>query len=102
VAIYSSNVRDYSVKVVLANGNSKLSTDSGQSNGNLNTCFHSRFEPSAINFALSSVTENNWTWTCTDWGSLNSSTKYSNDYSSVKVQFKTSNRADSGYSNLGS
>lgn len=101
VAIDSSNVRDYSVKVVLANGNSKLSTDSGQSNGNLNTCYHSRFAPSAINFALSSVTEDNWTWTCTDWGSINSSTDYSNDYYSVQAQFQTSNRPEGGYSSLG-
>lgn len=103
VATDSSNVRNYSVKVVLANGSSKLSTDSGQSNGNLNTCYHSRFAPSSINFSLSSVTENGWTWSCTDWGSIGSSSnKYSGDYSSVKAQFKTSNRADSGYSNLGS
>ena len=103
VATDSSNVRNYSVKVVLANGSSKLSTDSGQSNGNLNTCYHSRFAPSSINFSLSSVTETGWTWSCTDWGSIGSSSnKYSGDYSSVKAQFKTSNRADSGYSNLGS
>ena len=103
VATDSSNVRNYSVKVVLANGSSKLSTDSGQSNGNLNTCYHSRFAPSSINFSLSSVTESGWTWSCTDWGSIGSSSnKYSGDYSSVKAQFKTSNRADSGYSNLGS
>ena len=103
VATDSSNVRNYSVKVILANGSSKLSTDSGQSNGNLNTCYHSRFAPSSINFSLSSVTESDWTWSCTDWGSIGSSSnKYSGDYSSVKAQFKTSNRADSGYSNLGS
>lgn len=103
VATDSSNVRNYSVKVVLANGSSKLSTDSGQSNGNLNTCYHSRFAPSSINFSLSSVTESSWTWNCSDWGSIGSSSnKYSGDYSSVKAQFKTSNRADSGYSNLGS
>lgn len=103
VATDSSNVRNYSVKVVLANGSSKLSTDSGQSNGNLNTCYHSRFAPSSINFSLSGVTESGWTWSCTDWGSIGSSSnKYSGDYSSVKAQFKTSNRADSGYSNLGS
>ena len=103
VATDSSNVRNYSVKVVLANGSSKLSTDSGQSNGNLNTCYHSRFAPSSINFSLSSVSESGWTWSCTDWGSIGSSSnKYSGDYSSVKAQFKTSNRADSGYSNLGS
>ena len=99
----SSNVRNYSVKVILANGNSKLSTDSDQSNGNLNTCYHSRFAPSSINFSLSSVTESGWTWSCTDWGSIGSSSnKRSGDCSSVKAQFKTSNRADSGYSNLGS
>lgn len=103
VATDSSNVRNYSVKVVLDNGSSKLSTDSGQSNGNLNTCYHSRFAPSSINFSLSSVTESSWTWNCSDWGSIGSSSnKYGGDYSSVKAQFKTSNRADGGYSNLGS
>lgn len=100
VATYASNVRDYSVKVVLDNGKSKLSTD--ENNGNLNTCFHTRFAPSSINFKITTVTENSWTWSCSNWGSLTSSTNYSADYSSVKVQARTSTSSTSGYSNLGS
>ena len=88
VRTYSSNVRNYSVKVTLANKNSKLSTDSDQSNGNLNTCFHMPFSPDSINFKITGVSddEKSQTWSCTDWGGLSSGTRYSVGYSSIKVK----------------
>lgn len=89
---YSNGVRDFSIKVVLANGQSKLSTESGQSNGNLNTCIHYRFYPNAINFKITGVNANetSLSWTCTDFGGYTQDSAYGNSYSSITVQPKYS------------
>ncbi len=91
-AAYSNGVRDFSINVVLANGQSKLSTASGQSNGNLNTCIHYRFYPNAINFKITGVNANetSLSWTCTDFGGYTSASAYGNSYSSITVQPKYS------------
>ncbi len=95
VATYSSNERNYFVKVVLTStGKQKTSLDEGENNGNLNSCFHMRFAPSSINFKITGVvqtdsestTERAQTWSCKDWGGLTSATRYSVGYSSIKVK----------------
>jgi len=40
-------------------------------------------------------------WSCSDFGALDSTTKYSTGYSSVKIQPKYSIRPGDGYANLG-
>lgn len=92
----TGNARDFKVKVVLNNGNSS-ETDGG----NLKSCFHFRFDSASINFDFTNVTETQMNWSCSDFGALDSTTKYSTGYSSVKIQPKYSIRPSDGYANLG-
>lgn len=73
--------KDFSVKVVLDNGQSLTSTGS-----NLKSCFHMRFSPTSINFKITSANDSSQGWSCTDWGGSNSATKYSDSYSSIQIQ----------------
>lgn len=96
IATYSSNIRNFKVRVVLANSNSS-ETDGG----NLKSCFHFRFDSASINFDFTNVTETQMNWSCSDFGALEPTTKYSTGYSSVKIQPKYSIRPGDGYANLG-
>ena len=73
--------KDFSVKVILDNGQSLTSTGS-----NLKSCYHMRFSPTSINFKITSANDSSQGWSCTDWGGSNSDTKYSDSYSSIQIQ----------------
>lgn len=83
IATYASNKRNFTIKVVLGNGQS--ATSSGE---NLNTCFHMRFARSSIDFTITGVSDNEekQIWSCKDWGGLSSGTCYSIGYSKIEVE----------------
>lgn len=73
--------KNFSIKVILDNGQSLTSTGS-----NLKSCLHMRFSPTSINFKITSANDSSQGWSCTDWGGSNSATKYSDSYSSIQIQ----------------
>ena len=103
-----AEVRNYSVRIVLANGReaSIISTNS-TTNNNLNTTSIHRFNPAAINLMINTASEdeNNQTfdatWACTDFGGSIENTKYSNSYSTVSVQLQCCDTPNGAYTLLG-
>jgi hypothetical protein len=103
-----AEVRNYSVRIVLANGReaSIISTNS-TTNNNLNTTSIHRFNPAAINLMINTASEdeNNQTfdatWDCTDFGGSIENTKYSNSYSTVSVQLQCCDTPNGAYTLLG-
>ena len=102
-----AEVRNYSVRIVLANGKDGLITGSTTPANNLNTTSIHRFSPSLINFKINTVSEDsenqlfNTSWTCTDFGGSIQNTNYTNSYSTVAVQLQYSNTPTGTYIDIG-
>lgn len=103
-----AEVRNYSVRIVLANGKDGLITGSTTPANNLNTTSIHRFSPSFINFKINTVSEDpenqlfNTSWTCTDFGGSIQNTNYTNSYSTVMAQLQYSNTPTGTYIDIGS
>lgn len=109
----ASNVRNFYIKIVLLEDNNTitLSTDTGQSNGNLNTCIHYRFDLDAVKFSSDNPSEDNNNfyvdWFCTrvgddnvvDFGGMTPESYYSKSYSSITLQLRYDTTSSGEYSN---